>query len=153
MANSNEYMRIYMANRRTERRIKLMQYLGDCCINCGSEESLEFDHIDAATKSFIISGFNLDKSWAKLLLEVKKCQLLCTACHNDKTKNNHEHSGGHNKILKPVHGTAHMYVVYKCRCIDCKYARSLYRNEQLGYNEQVAAPSTYECKRGRPISR
>lgn len=67
-----------------ERKPQLIALLGDSCVECGTDENLEFDHIDPTTKSF-----NILESWAKpievLLPEIAKCQLLCKNCHRAKT--------------------------------------------------------------------
>ena len=144
-------MRAYMAQRRADRRQKLIDLFGGMCQVCGSGDNLEFDHIDGSTREFQLSGYHLDKSWNMILEEAKKCQLLCKAHHREKTNANGEQGGGWNLILDPKHGTAHMYLEHKCRCIDCKYARSLHRKGELGYNVVTSAPSTYKGKRGRPF--
>lgn len=41
---------------------------------------MEFDHVDPATKKFVISD-GLDFPWAVLIAELMKCQLLCHDCH------------------------------------------------------------------------
>lgn len=60
------------------------------CARCGYNKfggALDFDHIDPATKSMRI----LAKDWTSrktrplVLAELKKCQLLCSNCHREKT--------------------------------------------------------------------
>ena len=117
MANSNEYMAHYVAARRARRRATLQSILGDECVRCGSDEHLEFDHTDPATKSFKLSGSTLDKPWKELLIELAKCQLLCHDCHMDKSageKSVVEHGGG-------VSGKFH------CPCDLCLAKRSEYQ--------------------------
>ena len=150
--NSNEYMRAYMARRREDRRTKLINFLGGWCFRCGSDEDLQFDHITPGTRSFVLSGKAFDRSWTELAIELDKCQLLCRSCHLQKTIENGETGGGWNKgqsQLNLVHGTAYMYNQNKCRCIDCKYARSLNRKGEIGYSTVVSAPPGYTGKRGR----
>lgn len=96
---TNEYMAKYMANRRRERRDKLIQMAGFTCKECGSAKELEFDHRDPSTLSFRLSGAGLDKAWGKILEEFKKCDLLCGSCHLEKTSRECEngqvpHGGG-----------------------------------------------------------
>jgi hypothetical protein len=63
----------------------LLEKLGGKCAECGSTESLEFDHIDPATKSFNISaGYHKPKE--VLENELSKCQILCNKCHIQKSK-------------------------------------------------------------------
>lgn len=152
MANSNEYMRAYMANRRAKRRMQLIELFGGKCQHCNSENDLEFDHIDSQTKSFSLSGCGLDKSWKLILKEAEKCELLCHNCHKNKTVDCIETSGGRNIILIVNHGTMHMYGEYNCRCINCKYAKFLYRNNRIGYLDIVIAPENYSGKVGRPVN-
>jgi 5-methylcytosine-specific restriction endonuclease McrA len=68
-----------------KRRGKAIEYLGSVCVNCGSKDSLEFDHIDPGLKSFSVGEY-LTHSWAKVEPELKKCQLLCQDCHRTKSK-------------------------------------------------------------------
>lgn len=74
-----EYMRQY----RQERRRRAVELLGSKCSRCGSTDRLEIDHVDPEKKTFPLSGFH--KSWAAILEELTKCQLLCQSCHQDKT--------------------------------------------------------------------
>jgi hypothetical protein len=66
-------------------RIKMLDYLKDKkCEDCGISDIrvLEFDHMDATNKSFGISrGVDYTKNWEELLLEIKKCRILCANCH------------------------------------------------------------------------
>lgn len=58
------------------------------CVKCGEDNplKLEFDHIDKTTKKYTISNmctkdYSLDTIWK----EIKKCQILCSNCHREKT--------------------------------------------------------------------
>ena len=63
----------------------LLEKLGGKCVECGSTEALEFDHIDPSTKSFNISaGYHKPKQ--VLEEELSKCQLLCNKCHIQKSR-------------------------------------------------------------------
>lgn len=66
------------------RKVECIAMLGGACVRCGATESLEFDHVDPSTKAFEISTY-ADYSWDTLLPELRKCQLLCNACHKAKT--------------------------------------------------------------------
>ena len=100
-----EYHREYYYTRRA----KLLAYLGDKCVRCGSEESLEFDHIEPELKSFDISA-NMTLSNPSVRAELDKCQLLCTPCHRAKTAT--ENSGW-------THGTWYSWQTMGCRCEVC----------------------------------
>jgi 5-methylcytosine-specific restriction endonuclease McrA len=72
------YQRQWLANRRA----KGIELLGGACARCQSTEGLEFDHVDPSTKW----KHNFwSYSWAKILKELDKCQLLCEDCHKEKT--------------------------------------------------------------------
>jgi 5-methylcytosine-specific restriction endonuclease McrA len=109
------YLRDYSRKRRETRMNEALNFLGAKCTRCGSSEKLEFDHIDPQSKlsnvTTLLHG-RADKFWA----EVRKCQLLCTDCHNDKS------------ILelgnkKAEHGSSSMYRK-GCRCRACSLANS-----------------------------
>ena len=54
------------------------------CLRCGYKESsvsLLFHHRDPAEKSFTIAA-NMKKSWASILAEIAKCDVLCHNCHD-----------------------------------------------------------------------
>jgi ribosomal protein L44E len=68
--------------RRREKKSKLVQASGGRCVNCGyagAAAALDFHHRDGSTKEFSISTFS--GSWAQLVGESKKCDLLCANCH------------------------------------------------------------------------
>ncbi len=81
-----QYMRGAMRRRRQQRRATLIEMAGGVCITCSSDQELNFDHRDPATKLFELSGCALDKAWAKILEEYAKCDLLCRPCHLVKTR-------------------------------------------------------------------
>jgi 5-methylcytosine-specific restriction endonuclease McrA len=83
---------------RARRRKILMAALDDQCAECGTTEALEFDHVNPATKSFVIAD-SLDFPWPVLFAEIVKCQLLCHQHHLAKSMANGElgwveHGGG-----------------------------------------------------------
>jgi 5-methylcytosine-specific restriction endonuclease McrA len=111
----------YITEFRQKRKRKIINLLGEVCSQCGGVDSLEVDHIDPSTKSFTLSGNNLNKSWESILEELDKCQLLCNTCHTEKTSLE-------SKIRRPVnHGTEWMYTKYKCRCSLCVDSYSIKR--------------------------
>jgi hypothetical protein len=113
---SNEYMRRYMLARYRATRKYFIDKLGGCCVICGVMEGLQFDHINPNTKVFTISGRSWSRSKEDLSKEVEKCQLLCSACHYDKTiKDKHQNSA------KSTHGTLSSYRYCKCDlCVSAK---------------------------------
>lgn len=79
------YMSDYMLNRYHQRRQKIIEKLGGCCVKCGSTENLEIDHIDRSSKEIDIARCLSGIKESKLKQELDKCQLLCQKCHNYKT--------------------------------------------------------------------
>lgn len=105
-----EYQRLWIAKRR-EKYVNL--HGGKCC-KCESQENLEFDHRDRNQK--------VDHriwSWAeaRIVEELKKCDLLCKKCHTEKSI---EEMG----YPERKHGTHLMYVKAGCRCAECKDAHA-----------------------------
>jgi len=76
----------YQKNRYEERKKWLIEMLGGKCNKCNSCNSLEIDHKDPKIKSFNILCMARGMVLEKLVVELKKCQLLCSACHKNKTK-------------------------------------------------------------------
>lgn len=93
--------------------------LGAKCALCGSTKDLQFDRIDRKTKTYEVTRF---KSVQSLFEELKKCQLLCRACHIDKSIAE--------RGLKPARGTHGTLSSYRyCKCEKCRAARSKYMKE------------------------
>lgn len=104
-----------------------LEFFGNICVQCGSTNELQFDHIDRATVSFrIATAAGLSKSRENLIKELVKCQLLCKSCHIEKTRV--EMRGRRKEV---VHGTEVGYGYWRCRCEDCKEAKSIYRRSWL----------------------
>ena len=76
-----KYMRKYQVRWLRLRRDRWMEENGPC-VKCGSDQSLELDHIDPATKAS-----HRVWSWRKSRREreLQKCQVLCHECHKAKT--------------------------------------------------------------------
>jgi len=104
-----------------KRRAILRAHLGGRCAVCGSVDDLQFDHIDPSTKRFKVAS-GLGRSMKALLEEAAKCQLLCVACHREKTSR--ERAAKARANMK--HGKLSTYYRHKCRCAACKKARSDY---------------------------
>jgi hypothetical protein len=79
------YMHAYNKRRREEHLRRALAMMGEQkCAQCDATDNLEFDHIDPSTKKFAI-GNQLGRSWRHVEAEVRKCQLLCYACHKQKS--------------------------------------------------------------------
>lgn len=97
--DSKEYLRVYSRkiikrsyefkrNRRRRLKAELIEKIGGKCLVCGflydgrNAAVFDFHHRDPSTKSFALSsGGIINKSWALVLLEVEKCDLVCRRCH------------------------------------------------------------------------
>lgn len=75
-AKQREYQRLWCKKRRDE-------YFKDkFCVECGSKDNLELDHIDPSTKeSHSIWSWSLERR----TVELAKCQVLCNSDHAKKT--------------------------------------------------------------------
>lgn len=91
----HEYQKVYHQNRYSKCIQGMLEYLGGECVQCGSKENLEFDHIDPKTKSFSITR-KWNRRWEVLKLELDKCQLLCKDCHLTKTSTERKVRSGSN---------------------------------------------------------
>lgn len=121
----NAYMRDYMLRRYHRRRGQVIERLGGACAECGSKEGLEIDHKDAKRKSFSLARRLSSVSEAKLENEVKKCQLLCRRCHEEKSITDQG-----KRRAKGTHGTISAY--RWCgppKCDACKEANRKHMRE------------------------
>ena len=109
----------YVATWRAKTKAWALAYLGGSCVSCGTDERLDFDHVDPRTKVSEIS-VAIAACWSRqrLLVELDKCQLLCRPCHIDKSAANLDgrivaHGGG-------ASGKKN------CKCIPCKTRKAAY---------------------------
>jgi 5-methylcytosine-specific restriction endonuclease McrA len=119
MGYTGDNKRAYDLAWRIKRRQQWFDQKGPCAV-CGSEQELEVDHIDPATKDPKLKdamglGF---WSWSKLRLEkeLEKCQVLCKACHLAKTI---EWQNSRRKHGQTLYG-------HGCRCEICYTAQQLH---------------------------
>lgn len=131
------YMKEYMRKRRKNRRDKLISLLGGKCVDCGTTESLEFDHLDPKTKRFEIADAK-DGPEDLLTEEAKLCALRCSKCHQKKTRDKWEFGS------EPArHGTIWMYKK-KCRCDDCKKAISDYMKKRRSLSKMISVACFFD---------
>lgn len=114
------YITQYTKSKRERTKTILIDVLGGECIECGSTNDIQFDHIIPETKLFNISQ-RLHYTISSLLDEVQKCQLLCADCHRKKT------SLDLCFIEGGRHGVASTYTNFGCRCVECRRAWALYK--------------------------
>lgn len=67
---------------------KIILYMGNKCAHCGAENlpmsCYTAHHVDPNTKVFSVMAHltdTTDKTWQRLVQEMKKCDLLCIHCH------------------------------------------------------------------------
>ena len=75
---------MWAQQKRAIRKFCCLIMLGGRCVHCGSQEELQFDHVERTTKEYQIGDLWLG-SLEKLLTEIFKCQLLCWPCHIKKS--------------------------------------------------------------------
>jgi hypothetical protein len=68
------------------RRVKerLVEQAGGRCVVCGYDAyagALQFHHVDPTEKRFGLARGGLTRPWAEVVLEARKCVLLCGNCH------------------------------------------------------------------------
>lgn len=58
--------------------------MGGCCQICRKKKAdrqMSFHHIDKKSKLYNFSKIYVNKSWEVLIIELRKCVLLCLKCH------------------------------------------------------------------------
>ncbi len=73
---------------RAKKREKLKEFLSDKqCKDCGNRDSrvLEFDHITNNKLANVGNLLSRNYSWANILLEIDKCEIVCANCHRIRT--------------------------------------------------------------------
>ena len=74
----------WVIDSRVKKKVELVKMFGGKCKICGYNKyigSLDFHHINPATKKFALSVKGLCYAWKDILKEAKKCALLCKNCH------------------------------------------------------------------------
>jgi hypothetical protein len=112
-----EHNKAYLLDRYYKQRRSFFEYLGQFnCVQCGSEEELQFDHIDPRNKLFTIGKLWPTKFLPLVFKELDKCQVLCKPCHDKKSAKQHSQ-----RILDIgfSHGTIYGFMKKKCKCESC----------------------------------
>lgn len=120
-----EYLRVYQCAAAKFKRLEWVAANGPCA-TCGSWDRCEVDHVEPSTKvAHRIWSWSLERRTD----ELRKCQVLCYACHKHKTRIQ--------TYGERQHGTWAMYSGGRCRCVPCKkvnnerrYARRRRREER-----------------------
>jgi hypothetical protein len=83
MSKSSEKVKRY----RIASKARIIQSMGGECTTCGynkCSDALELHHLDPDVKEFGIGRVRANiKSWAKVVVELRKCVLLCANCHRE----------------------------------------------------------------------
>lgn len=94
----NQYMKQYMKERYHRRRGEYIAEWGGKCVDCGSTENLEFDHINASSKMFNVAKAFAGWTDSRIRAELEKCVLRCSKHHLEKSRREDlgsvEHGGG-----------------------------------------------------------
>lgn len=80
----------HLKRRKERRRAAREQAKSAPCADCGVSYPpyvMTFDHLDAGDKNFDVShGVNRsNKSMAVVLIEIAKCDVICSNCHKERT--------------------------------------------------------------------
>lgn len=89
-----------VAEKRIQIQLELVAYLSDHpCVDCGETDIvvLEFDHVGEKLGN-ISTLANDGRSWARILVEIAKCEVRCANCHRLKTL---ERSSARRRVASP----------------------------------------------------
>ena len=83
MSKNSEAVKLYR-KRYKQRMIDAMGGKCQCCGYNKCQQALEFHHIDSAEKEKSISEYwYRNAKWADVIIELRKCVLLCSNCHKE----------------------------------------------------------------------
>lgn len=100
MPSTGAKLREMQARHRQRNFVRMIEYLrGHPCRDCGESDPvvLDFDHLPGFAKRFEIAravGAST-RSWASILAEIEKCEVVCANCHRRRTARR----AGHRKHL------------------------------------------------------
>lgn len=81
--------RTRLINERKQRlRTRLLDYLGEHpCVDCGEADIivLQFDHCYGIKTTTVAETISRGWSWAMVLTEIAKCEVVCANCHMRRT--------------------------------------------------------------------
>lgn len=81
MSNSNRVLAW-----RNRAKAKLVEIAGGRCAICGynrCQKALEFHHLDPNEKDFPVTGSSVTRRFAEMVVEARKCIVLCANCHRE----------------------------------------------------------------------
>lgn len=117
----------YMLKRYHRRRSEWITKLGGSCVDCGSLNNLNFDHVIAKEKEYDIAKILSAGSELKVSNEMAKCVLRCEVCHKAKSARMRDI-----RIVNHGEGlTGKKNCLCKlCRPLKNEYARQFKRNKK-----------------------
>lgn len=100
----------------------MIEALGGECVDCGTVDDLQFDHVDPTSKAFEVSTAIDSRPRTQVWEELRKCVLRCESCHIVKSRregsfHNVEHAGG----LTGKRG---------CKCQPCRQQKAEYMRQR-----------------------
>jgi hypothetical protein len=78
----------YRERLRAERKPLLDKIREVPCADCGGRfppVCMDFDHLPEYEKSFGIMQRYIHRSWATIMAEIAKCEIVCSNCHRIRT--------------------------------------------------------------------
>lgn len=121
---------------------EMISRLGGVCVNCGSDNQLQFDHVDWRGKDFNVAQNWAMKDRVAFEAELGKCQLLCSSCHDEKTRVDKS------EMDRPefTHGTVYAWMKRKCECVPCIASKAKWNADR---NAKRRKPEGDTSGRGR----
>ena len=83
--SSNIYQKWAAAESRRKLKLRMVEYLGGSCVQCGYSkcvEAMDFHHRDPKEKDFQLAS-GVYRRWEVIREELDKCMLLCARCHRE----------------------------------------------------------------------
>lgn len=84
----------YYVDKAHKRRMSMEKFLAAVksypCQDCNTtwiSYVMELDHLDSSIKVAAVSKLVKDGNWSKLVIEIMKCDLVCSNCHRIRTFN------------------------------------------------------------------
>lgn len=87
--NNRPSVKRMMSEKNRARRDLIYEMKRKPCMDCGGHfpsECMDFDHRPGAVKLFDI-GTTMHRNWEAILMETKKCEIVCANCHRIRTAN------------------------------------------------------------------
>ena len=79
---------LHTKKKRDENMEKIIKIKSAPCTDCGMSYPhyvMDFDHLERSDKENCVSWLCFNSSWDKVVEEIKKCELVCSNCHRERT--------------------------------------------------------------------